>query len=362
MLQTKSELLESPTFCLMPWLHLHVSTRGLAQACCISPITFGDVNKQTIAEIWDSPQIKKFRNKLLNGEKDKRCNGCYQREASGNSSIRLETLEKYKNHIPEILTEEYNKEPIYLDIRFSNICNFRCLTCWHGASSKWFEEAKELGTNVANQAIINAINDEDLFFNQLESFIPSLEEIYFAGGEPLIMEQHYRLLDLLIKNNKTSIHLRYNTNLSLLNFKSKNVLDYWKHFKKITISASLDAAGETGEKIRRDSNWKTIKNNLRLIRTYLPTAQLEIAPTVSSLNILHLHSLHKELVEENLININAIYFNLLERPYSYSIKKTAKEAPFILALNNYSEWLTQQSAKKEIIDMVNAIKCYATDN
>lgn len=361
MLQTKSEILDNSTFCLMPWLHLHVSTRGLAQACCISPITFGDINKNSLAEIWTSPQIIAFREKLLKGEKDKRCNGCYQREASGNSSMRLETLQKFQHHIPRIFHKNLNTDPIYLDIRFSNVCNFRCLTCWHGASSKWFEEAKELGTNVSDQAIIKAIDNETSFFSQLDSLIPNLEEIYFAGGEPLIMEQHYRLLDRLLKHNKTDLHLRYNTNLSLLNFKSKSALEYWACFKKVTISASLDAAGKTGESIRRDSNWQTIKNNLKLIRTTLPTLQLEIAPTVSSLNILQIPSLHKELFEENLINIDAIYFNLLERPYSFSIKKADNKTEMIQVLDSYIIWLKNHFAINKTINKVESIKDYILD-
>lgn len=362
MIKTKEDIHNSTSFCLMPWLHLHVSTRGLAQACCISPITFGNINKQSISEIWNGSQINTFRDKLLNNEKDKRCNGCYQREASGNSSIRTETLQKFKHHIPTVLNTSLSVSPIYLDIRFSNICNFRCVTCWHGASSKWFEEAKESGTNISDQAIIKAIDNESDFFNQLDSLIPNLEEIYFAGGEPLIMDQHYRLLDLLLEKNKTSIHLRYNTNLSLLNFKNNNVLDYWKNFEKVTISASIDASGQVGEQIRRDSNWKIIKNNLKLIRDTLPTVKLEIAPTVSSLNILKIHSLHQELVEENLIGINAIYFNLLERPYSYSIKESNHKLSYNTALNEYSKWLTLNSADSKTINMAESIKSYISNN
>lgn len=340
----------------MPWIHLHVSTRGLAQACCISPITFGDVNKQSLNEIWDGDQIKAFRLQLLNGEKDKRCNGCYQREASGNSSIRTETLEKFDHHIPQILTTtpqgETDLQPHYLDIRFSNICNFRCITCWHGASSKWFEEAKELGTNVADQAIITAIDNEEDFFKQLDDLIPDLEEIYFAGGEPLVMQQHYRFLDHLLVKQKTSIHLRYNTNLSLLSFKDKNVLDYWNKFDQVTVSASIDAAGEVGETIRRDSDWKTIKSNLQKIKQGCAHVSLEIAPTISSLNIEHLPQLHQELVEDTLIDIDAIYFNLLERPTEYHLKSLNNKPDIEKIISIYIKWLADNNASPKTIKSV----------
>lgn len=362
MLTTKSEVLESSAFCLMPWIHLHISTRGLAQACCISPITFGDINKQSVSELWNSPQIKDFRLKLLRGEKDRRCNGCYQREASGNSSIRTETLEKFKHHIPQILKTTPDGlsvlKPRYLDIRFSNICNFRCITCWHGASSKWFDEAKEKGTNVADQAIIKAIDNEDNFFKQLDTLTPELEEVYFAGGEPLVMEQHYRLLDNLLNQNKTSIHLRYNTNISLLLFKNKNVIDYWNKFDRVTVSASIDAAGEEGEKIRRDSDWSVTKKNLQKVKQSCPHVSLEIAPTVSSLNILHLHDLHRELVNNNIINIDAFYFNILHRPKEYNIKTIQNKNKPQEVIEEYITWLQNNNASQKTINNLRDILLY----
>lgn len=344
----------------MPWLHLHVSTRGLCQACCIAPITFGDVNQQSIEEIWNGPKIREFRLQLLEGVKNKRCNGCYKLEEAGTKSIRQETLEKFTHKIDEVsstnsqgFVEEI--KPIYLDIRFSNICNFRCVTCWHGASSKWFEEAKIVGTNVGDTAIIKAIDNEDDFFRQLNKLIPHLEEIYFAGGEPLVMEQHYRLLDVLINHGKTNAHLRYNTNLSLLDYKNKSVIDYWKQFRHVTVSASIDAAGKLGEQIRRDSNWNLIKKNLVTIKNQCPNVRLEIAPTISSLNIMALPALHQELVNEQLISIDAIYINILSRPAEYNIQKMSNKEGVKTVLQKYIIWLKNNGAKRTTLDSIKEV-------
>lgn len=341
----------------MPWLHLHVSTRGLCQACCISPITFGDVNKQSLADIWNSAKIREFRLKLLRGEKDKRCNGCYKLEEAGTKSIRQETLAKFSHKIDWALEtddEGYVEKaaPVYLDIRFSNICNFRCVTCWHGASSKWFEEAKAAGTNIADTAIIKAIDNETSFFEQLDTLIPDLEEIYFAGGEPLVMDQHYLLLDRLIAHDRTGVHLRYNTNLSLLRFKQNDVVDFWKKFKKVTVSASLDAAGEIGEEIRRDSQWASIKENLKTIKENCPHVQLEIAPTVSSLNIHAIPALHKELVTDELISVDDIYLNILSRPTEYNIQKMADKSKVVSVLDEYTAWLAKKDARPKTINSI----------
>lgn len=345
----------SNAFCLMPWLHLHVSTRGLCQACCIAPITFGDVNKQSIKEIWEGDKINAFRENLLAGKKDKRCKGCYNLEDSGVKSIRQETLEKFGHKTQNLLDSKSIQPPIYLDIRFSNVCNFRCITCWHGASSKWFEEAKATNTHVANSAIIKAIDDEDDFFQQLERLMPGAEEFYFAGGEPLVMDEHYRVLDLLLDKDKTDVHLRYNTNLSLLSFKGKSVIEYWKKFKRVTVSASLDAAGELGEQIRRDSNWYEIKQNLRVIKNESPNVILEIAPTISNLNVKVFPTLHRSLVEEKLIEIDAIYINILSRPDEYHLKHTEDKTQVVINLKVHVTWLIEQKANQETIDKVEEI-------
>lgn len=344
-------------FCLMPWIHLYVNTRGLCQACCIAPITFGNLNNQSIQEIWNGESIQKFRKNLLEGKKDKRCNGCYTLEESGVKSIRQETLEKFGHKVEDLIknVSSYIQPPVYLDIRFSNVCNFRCITCWHGASSKWFEEAKANNTHVANSAIIKAIKDEGDFFHQLEELINGVEEFYFAGGEPLVMDEHYQVLDLLLKHNKTDVHLRYNTNLSLLKFKGRSVLDYWKNFNQVTVSASLDAAGELGEKIRRDSCWEDIKSNLSAIKKDCPHVRLEIAPTISSLNVLAVPELHMTLVEADLIDIDSIYINMLMRPDNYHIKNMENKSEVRSELSQYISWLTELKANHETIERIREI-------
>ena len=206
----------------MPWIHLHVGDKGTAKACCVGNIPFGDVNTQSLDEIWNGDAINKTRSQFLKEIPDKRCFVCINREKGGAKSIRQETFEKF-GHIDITRVES----PIYFDLRFSNVCNFKCKTCWHGASSKWFEEAKRLGTTAAPQAIIKNIADFDLFIKNYGEAILGAKEIYLAGGEPLVTEEHYYLLEFLIRNNKTDIRLRYNTNFSKLKFKKWDVLNSW---------------------------------------------------------------------------------------------------------------------------------------
>jgi organic radical activating enzyme len=117
----------------------------------------------------------------------------------------------------------------YFDIRFSNICNFKCRTCGGGFSSQW--EQEDLKSKVTYARVFPK-NDNPDFLQDIVEQVPNLKTAYFAGGEPLITEEHYILLEEMIRTKKSDhIQLRYNTNMSNLKFKNKDLLALWKHFK-----------------------------------------------------------------------------------------------------------------------------------
>ena len=96
-------------------------------------------------------------------------------------------------------------------------------------------------------------------WKELEPHFPSVQEIYFAGGEPLVMEEHYRILNRLVEMNRAhEVTIKYNTNFTNLQYKKTNVLDLWLLFKKVEVGASLDAYGERAEYIRSGCNWDDI--------------------------------------------------------------------------------------------------------
>ena len=89
--------------------------------------------------------------------------------------------------------------------------------CGVYSSSKWHQEAMELhgdttGADTKGVLEFNSNGKEDVF-KQVDRFINDVEEIYFAGGEPLVMEEHYLILEKLIAAGRTDVRLRYNTNL-----------------------------------------------------------------------------------------------------------------------------------------------------
>ncbi|UTW65926.1 twitch domain-containing radical SAM protein [bacterium SCSIO 12643] len=305
----------SKPYCLMPWIHFHVGDNGLAKACCVANIPFGNINTSPFEDIWNGESIQKLRSRFLNGEPDKRCAQCVNLEAAGGKSIRQETYEKFA-HLDISLDSPV---PIYFDIRFSNVCNLKCRTCWHGASSSWFEDAKKLKTQKGQKAVIQNIQDFHRFIAELGTYLRNAKEIYFAGGEPLVTEEHYLLLNWLIEQRQTKVKLRYNTNFTFLKYKQHDVLELWQNFESVEVMASLDAIGPLSTYIRSGSKWNKVIQNFNRIQS-IPNIQFKISPTISVLNIQSITDLISYTLDNHMISEKGLYINILERPIHYNIQ------------------------------------------
>lgn len=349
-------LINNKHFCILPWIHLHISQNGRVSPCCNNNRYLGNVQENSIEKIWKGEKFEELREQFKNNISDKRCSHCYNIEASGKQSMRQISNQKYAQELNRV--EENNPEPIYLDIRFSNICNFKCVTCWHGNSSAWFEEGSK--KNASNERIIKAFTNN---FNELLTYLDDVKEIYFAGGEPLIMEEHYQILEELEKRELFDVELRYNSNFSAFNYKNKNVLHIWKKFKKVHISASIDASFELGETIRKGFDWNLFIQNREKMLTVCPEIYFEIAPTVSTLNIFNLSEMHQLLVELNLIEIDNVYLNFLERPTEFNVKNLdySEKQKASTIINEHLSWLTKNNAGTSIVNQFKTLLNYLQD-
>jgi radical SAM protein with 4Fe4S-binding SPASM domain len=309
--------------CLAPWVNLHIQTDGSVTPCCESVQKLGNINREKLVEIWDGPEITALREQMLRGELVEGCHKCFEKEASGVESFRQQFTERAKHHSDRAAaptTRMATPMPVYWDIRFSNLCNFRCRSCWHGSSSRWFGDAKVLNRAVSDKAIIQAAEDTGELFDQLDALLPHVEEIYFAGGEPLLMDEHYRLLDRLIERGLFNIPLRYNTNFSQTRYKGQDVFDLWARFSKVTVRASVDAAGRRGELMRNGQEWTEFLDNCDRIKKKSPNVDLFTDTTVSVFNILHLPELFSELLGKKVVGCDKVVLHLLQVPQHYNIR------------------------------------------
>lgn len=347
---------KSQFFCIKPWTHLFVSHFGTVVPCCLTPWekeqALGDINEQTVPEIWNAEPIRQLRIKMLKDEPDSRCKQCYENEKVGLRSSRHINNFLYANHIDWVLDTALDgsapdSKPVTWDIRISNLCNFKCRICGHHSSSQWYEDAKALGLLSHDTRLHNGVQDFDRLLKQLDFVVPDLEEIYFAGGEPLMMDGHYQILERLIEKGKTDMRLCYATNFSQTRYKGKDLFALWSHFKEVNVYASLDGSAARGELQRSGQVWEqAVKNRQRLIEQ-CPHVDFLITPTINVFNVLHLPDFHREWTEMGLIQIDQMMPHTLRHPqeYNVAILPPALKQQVTQKLNKHIDWIIEYAKK-----------------
>jgi MoaA/NifB/PqqE/SkfB family radical SAM enzyme len=327
--QEKFLLTKSSTFCMYPWIHFHAYPTGAAYPCCQADMEFpiGDMRKNTIKEIWNQDPIKTVRIQMLNEQPVPACTRCYEQESAGFVSGRI-SANKHHGHLINRVHETKTDgtldrfELTYWDIRFSNLCNLSCRSCGHIFSSSWYQDQVKLAGPAwkkANKVLNYAGRFETDAWDQLVDHIEHVEQIYFAGGEPLLMEEHYKILDELVKRKKFHVRLIYNTNFTHTNLKDQSVFEYWKLFDSVSVGASLDGSGKYGEYIRKGTEWSKIEQNRINMLKICPDVDFYISPTLSIMNAWHLPDFHRDWVERGLIRAQDLNVNILQDPPFYRI-------------------------------------------
>jgi organic radical activating enzyme len=319
-------LIESDRFCMLPWIHLHAWPDGRAYPCCLAnakhPV--GDLKTQTMREVWNGESMREMRINMLEDKYCRQCTDCYEQEVNGFSSMRNNANKNFGQHIgivdqtlPDGSLPDMKLH--YWDVRFSNICNLKCRSCGSIFSSRWYDDDVKLWGKELRPRVQFAGRHENDIWEQMQEHIPHLDQIYFAGGEPLIMEEHNKILKLLIEKGNTKVRLIYNTNLTELKFKKENVLSLWKHFPTVCVAASLDDMGQRAGIIRSGTDWNQVEQNIRDLKRECPHIDFMISPTLSVMNVWNFTKFHRYMVEQGFIEAKDMNVNILQGPEEYRI-------------------------------------------
>jgi MoaA/NifB/PqqE/SkfB family radical SAM enzyme len=325
-------LKESESFCMIPWVHINTSPSGTAQPCCIARPGYavGDTTTQSLAEVVNSSGMKQLRLDMLSERKNAMCSLCHEHEKQGIKSFRQSSNIEWDKYFDDAITKTNSDGSIddfkmrYFDIRFSNICNFKCRTCNSDFSSQWEQEDKRINISYARDV---PKNNRQSFVEEVVAHIPNLEIAYFAGGEPLITEEHYIMLEEMIRQGRTDIQLRYNTNLSNLKFKNKDLMALWKNFKNgIFIYASIDHYGKRAEYIRSGTDWGQVESNFRIAKS-TPHIKMQINTVLSLYNYMTIHDFYNYLMDNDLYKASDLTYSLynMVSPFELSAHTLPKD-------------------------------------
>lgn len=325
-------------FCVLPWIHFATRPNGDMRLCCSANAsgagddhTVGLVksedgtptnfSKTTPMQAWNNQYMKSVRTTMMEGKIPSSCTKCFAEEANGVASKRIwETVTWMDRGIaPKELLANTDKNGTvpekltYLDLRLGHTCNIKCVMCSPHDSSKWIKDWKQLAPVITDPEVKRQIDWNKSAFNnkwhETESFwydlykqIPNLREVYFAGGEPLMIKEHKQFIEEIIRQGcHTNIILRYNTNGLLID---QELIELWKYFQKVKVGVSIDAVGDKNQYIRHPSNWNTIEKNLQLLDNTPNNIRVSIATAIQIFNIKHLPDFVKWKVNQKYRKIN----------------------------------------------------------
>jgi MoaA/NifB/PqqE/SkfB family radical SAM enzyme len=310
-----------------PFTGLATREDGAICACCRShPVGF--IDKESLEEIWNNDTMKRIRRQVLIGERPLECEPCFALEDQGVESLRQRHIE---GKIPEArinlypnaldsLTNDYSMpfEIPTMELKLNNLCNLKCRMCHPMDSTSWndWSEVKEFYKKEDNimYAIVEKLGletnphldkfqDSPAWWANLEKLLPYFRRVEFAGGEPLMDPQHYRILDMLKPYGK-NIEIKYATNGTTLGIKGgRTIHDYWPHFKSVAVNVSLDGIGDVYNYVRSNSEWNKVVENIKEIQTIPNVSRVVGAVTVQVSNVLQLD----KIIEYFLDDIGIIF-------------------------------------------------------
>lgn len=292
-----------------PFTGLATREDGAVKSCCRShPVGF--IQEQTLEEIWNNDTMKRIRQQVLNGERPKECEPCFSLEDQGVESLRMRHIagkipEARINLYPDAvnkMAEDYTMpfEIPTMELKLNNLCNLKCRMCHPMDSTSWndWSEIKDFykkennimfqlveDHNLERKPFIDKFQDNPEWWASLEKNLPYFRRVEFAGGEPLMDPQHYRILDMLAPYGH-QIEIKYATNLSMLGKSNRTIWEYWPKFKSIAVNVSIDGIGNSYEYVRGNASWSEMINNIKQIQTIPNISRIVGAVTVQVSNVL----------------------------------------------------------------------------
>ena len=326
---------DSKFFCMAPWVTMHFWPNGQAFPCCVilpedndnKTEYMGNLNNSSVSELWNTTQMRELRRNMIADKPSKSCVRCYQQENDANvRTLRKSLNEDFGdmfNRVSDTHEDGSHDDPrfYYWDVRFNNLCNLRCLSCGPNFSSSWYNDAKKMW-NYNDPALLEL---PKTFWDDALPAIKEVRHAYFAGGEPLITAEHYKMLDVWIDSGNTDINISYTTNFTKTHLGKKRVFDYWNKFSKVNVGASLDDNWERAEYLRKDTIWTDVVKNRREMIAECPDTDFFLSSTISAYNVLHWPDFHREWIEEGLVSPHALNLTILTHPERLSIQLLPKD-------------------------------------
>jgi len=266
------------TFCPLPWNHISVRPSGVGRVCCEGLEILKDDQGQkawwkkarSLYSYLNTKDYRKIRKQMLKGERPNHCIHCFNQEDHGVQSIRLQFIDQYQLEIEEMINSTNKDGSIgnpkinYIDMALGNKCNLKCRMCSPWVSYLIGEDWKKMGRAYDERGGKRIFEDKwyasPNTLQMIREALPHIQAIFTTGGEPMLIEEHLRILEMIIKEGHAHhILLRYNSNQTVI---PEKIVKLWKHFQKVAFNCSVEAFGALNDYIRYPSRWGKLEKNI----------------------------------------------------------------------------------------------------
>ena len=309
--------------CLAKWtqvtMHLQLGHTHSCHHPKTHPIPEREIRRNPSA-LHNTRYKKQKRREMLEGKRPEECNYCWGIEDNSDrfSDRTFKSAESWSYpHMDEIKNSSWRDDfnPRYVEVAFSNACNFKCSYCAPAFSTKWMEEIKEHGayptTDKFNDLSYNIQENKmpipqseenpyvEAFWKWWPDMYQDLHTFRITGGEPLMSKDTWKVLDYIIdqKNPNKNLSLAINSNLGI----PDKLLDrFIEKIQRITeenkvrefiVFTSVDTWGEQAEYIRNGLVFNKFWDNVNKVLTKCPKINLTFMSTYNGLSIPGYHKL-----------------------------------------------------------------------
>jgi len=241
-------------YCAAPWRGLHINPRGDVKTCCAGdPNMLGNLNTSSIEEILNGNTLKEIRASLAQGQPHSYCDNCVKAERFGADSERAWHNNVNPNFDYAVAGTQYHW-PTIVDVRWNTTCNLSCNYCGPSCSSKW-AAIKSLPFRSGTRPYYEQVCDF------IEKHYDHVHEVALVGGEPLLLPENERLLDVVPQDAIVTLI----TNLSV-DLENNKIFKKLAQRQKVGWSMSFDNIDAQFEYVRHGADWTLLQKNLGLLK------------------------------------------------------------------------------------------------
>lgn len=266
---------QSKTFCIAPFVGLQVNANGTLLPCCEfdhQASEFGEIPTFRDYDRWQSVDMSRLRQDLIDGVKSPGCHKCWAREDI-DSHKEVKVVDSQRMNLNGIFQDYINnhefdasqiESPRSVTVMFGNFCNLRCIQCGAFCSSSHQTEQLVNKTKFKNLDVYSVDESTEKkwwkttdFSQLLIKINKNIDHVFLHGGEPLITPEAVAFLKSI--PNPENVMMTLTTNATVL---TDDVYELLGKFKELSVMVSLEGIGAHNDYLRYGSDWPTIRDNI----------------------------------------------------------------------------------------------------